>query len=126
VNYQETKTYLLSKPDAILDFPFGPETAVFKVRNKMFATLVETEGQAWSNLKCDPTEALMLRDIFPEVRPGYHMNKKHWNTIELQGNLPQSEIERMIDNSYTLAVKSLPLKVRQSLEIQYGSDAVYR
>ena len=126
MNYQETKTYLLSKPDAILDFPFGPETAVFKVRNKMFATLVETEGQAWSNLKCDPTEALMLRDIFPEVRPGYHMNKKHWNTIELQGNLPQSEIERMIDNSYTLAVKSLPLKVRQSLEIQYGSDAVYR
>jgi len=126
VNYQETKTYLLSKPDAILDFPFGPETAVFKVRNKMFATLVETEGQAWSNLKCDPTEALMLRDIFPEVRPGYHMNKKHWNTIELQGNLPQSEIERMIDNSYTLVVKSLPLKVRQSLEIQYGSDAVYR
>jgi predicted DNA-binding protein (MmcQ/YjbR family) len=126
VNFQETKTYLLSKPDAILDFPFGPETAVFKVRNKMFATLVETEGQAWSNLKCDPTEALMLRDIFPEVRPGYHMNKKHWNTIELQGNLPQSEIERMIDNSYTLAVKSLPLKVRQSLEIQYGSDAVYR
>jgi len=126
VNFQETKTYLLSKPDAILDFPFGPETAVFKVRNKMFATLVETEGQAFSNLKCDPTEALMLRDIFPEVRPGYHMNKKHWNTIELQGNLPQSEIERMIDNSYTLAVKSLPLKVRQSLEIQYGSDAVYR
>jgi len=126
VNYQETKTYLLSKPDAILDFPFGPETAVFKVRNKLFATLVETEGQAWSNLKCDPTEALMLRDIFPEVRPGYHMNKKHWNTIELQGNLPQSEIERMIDNSYTLVVKSLPLKVRQSLEIQYGSDAVYR
>jgi predicted DNA-binding protein (MmcQ/YjbR family) len=126
VNFQETKTYLLSKPDAILDFPFGPETAVFKVRNKMFATLVETEGQAWSNLKCDPTEALMLRDIFPEVRPGYHMNKKHWNTIELQGNLPQSEIERMIDNSYTLVVKSLPLKVRQSLEIQYGSDAVYR
>ncbi len=126
MNYQETKTYLLSKPDAILDFPFGPETAVFKVRNKMFATLVETEGQAWSNLKCDPTEALMLRDIFPEVRPGYHMNKKHWNTIELQGNLPQSEIERMIDNSYTLVVKSLPLKVRQSLEIQYGSDAVYR
>jgi len=126
VNYQETKTYLLSKPDAILDFPFGPETAVFKVRNKLFATLVETEGQAWSKLKCDPTEALMLRDIFPEVRPGYHMNKKHWNTIELQGNLPQSEIERMIDNSYTLVVKSLPLKVRQSLEIQYGSDAVYR
>ena len=126
MNYQETKTYLLSKPDAILDFPFGPETAVFKVRNKLFATLVETEGQAWSNLKCDPTEALMLRDIFPEVRPGYHMNKKHWNTIELQGNLPQSEIERMIDNSYTLVVKSLPLKVRQSLEIQYGSDAVYR
>jgi len=126
VNYQETKTYLLSKPDAILDFPFGPETAVFKVRNKLFATLVETEGQAWSNLKCDPTEALMLRDIFPEVHPGYHMNKKHWNTIELQGNLPQSEIERMIDNSYTLVVKSLPLKVRQSLEIQYGSDAVYR
>jgi predicted DNA-binding protein (MmcQ/YjbR family) len=73
---------------------------------------METEGVPYSNLKCDPQEALMLRDIFPEVTPGYHMNKKHWNTIQLDGDLPRGEIERMMDNSYTLVVKSLPRKVK--------------
>ena len=126
MKYAEARKYLLSKPESVLDYPFGPEVAVFKVHNKMFATLLEVDGGAFSNLKCDPTEALMLRDIFPEVTPGYHMNKKHWNTIELGGNMPRSEIERMIDNSYTLIVKSLPKAVRQGLEIKYGSDVVYR
>lgn len=126
MNFSETKAYFLQKPEAELDYPFGPAVAVFKIHNKMFATLSETEGKPFSNLKCDPEEALMLRDLFPEVIPGYHMNKKHWNTVELAGNLPRSEIERMIDNSYTLVVKSLPKKVRQSLEIKYGSDVVYR
>ena len=126
MTFSETKAYFLQKPEAELDYPFGPDVAVFKVHNKMFATLTKTEGKAFSNLKCDPEEALMLRDLFPEVIPGYHMNKKHWNTVQLEGSLPGSEIERMIDNSYTLVVKSLPKRIRQSLEIQYGSDIVYR
>jgi len=113
-------------PDAFLDYPFGTEVAVFKVRNKIFATLTETNGKVFSNLKCDPEEALMLRDLFDEVMPGYHMNKKHWNTLELAGNLPRIEIQRMMDNSYTLVVKNLPKKARQSLEIEYGADNIYR
>lgn len=126
MDYDQAKKYLLGRPDAELDFPFLPDIAVFKVRGKMFATLVENEGVVYSNLKCDPGEAEMLRDLFPDVTPGYHMNKKHWNTVRLDGELPRGEIERMMDNSYTLVVKSLPKKTRQSLEIKYGSDVVYR
>ena len=126
MTYNEARAYLLGKPEAIEDYPFGPNVAVFKVRDKMFATLVEPEGIPYSNLKCDPQEALMLRDIFPEVKPGYHMNKQHWNTVQLDGDMPRGEIERMMDNSYTLVVRSLPRKVRQSLEIRYGTDTVYR
>lgn len=126
MTYTQAREYFLRLPDVILDYPFGPEVAVFKIQGKMFATLVETDGKAWSNLKCDPDEALMLRDLFPEVTPGYHMNKKHWNTIELQGQLPRGEIERMMDNSYTLVVRSLPKKVRQALEIKFGTENLYR
>ncbi len=126
LNYEQAKDYLLSKPEATLDYPFGPDTAVFKVYHKMFATLSMTDGNVYSNLKCDPEEALMLRDLFSEVKPGYHMNKKHWNTLHLDGNLPQGEIERMIDNSYTLVVKSLTRSTRQALEIKHGSQAIYR
>ena len=126
MTFTQAREYLLSLPDAFLDYSFGPEVAVLKIRHKMFATLVETDGQAYSNLKCDPQDALMLRDLFPEVAPGYHMNKKHWNTVHLNGELPQGEIERMMDNSYTLVVKSLPKKIKQSLEIHYGAQAIYR
>ena len=125
MNFNDAKAYLLGKPEAVLDYPFGTEIAVFKVHKKMFATLVETEGSPFSNLKCDPEESMMLRDLFPEVVPGYHMNKKHWNTVQLDGNLPRGEIERMVDNSYTLVVKSLPGRVKLSLELKYGSDIVY-
>lgn len=126
MTYEQARQYLLDLPDAFLDYPFGAEVAVFKVRNKIFATLTETNGKVFSNLKCDPQEALMLRDLFDEVMPGYHMNKKHWNTLELAGNLPRIEIQRMMENSYTLVVKNLPKKARQSLEIEYGADNIYR
>lgn len=126
MTYTEAMDYLLGLPDAILDYPFGPDVAVFKVRGKMFATLKDTDGKAFANLKCDPEEALMLRDLFSEVQPGYHMNKKHWNTIDLQGELPAGEIQRMMDNSYTLVTRSLPKKTRQSLEIEFGAENIYR
>ena len=115
MNYESAKAYLLSQPEAVEDYPFGPEAAVFKVRNKMFALLMEAKGQASINLKCDPDEALALRDIFPAVTPGYHMNKKHWNTVQLDGSVPNGEIERMIDNSYLLVINSMPKAKRPLL-----------
>jgi predicted DNA-binding protein (MmcQ/YjbR family) len=115
MNYARTKDYLLSQPEAVEDYPFGPEAAVFKVRNKMFGLLMESKGQATINLKCDPDEALALRDIFPAITPGYHMNKKHWNTVQLDGSVPSGEIERMIDNSYLLVINGMPRAKRPLL-----------
>ena len=125
MNFSEVRSYLLAKPEAIEDYPFGPEVAVMKIRKKMFATLVENEAGARMNLKCDPNEALILRDIFSSVLPGYHMNKRHWNTVCLDGSIPRGEIERMIDNSYALVVRSLSKAERQGLEIAHGKAALY-
>ena len=125
MDYAETRQYLLEKPDARESFPFGPECAVFKIKGKMFATLVEEDGVGRTNLKCDPDEALMLRDIFPAILPGYHMNKRHWNTVILDGSVPKVEISRMIDRSYGLVVKGLKKAQRQSLEVKYGEDTIY-
>jgi predicted DNA-binding protein (MmcQ/YjbR family) len=121
----ELRQYLLSKPEAHEEFPFGPQVAVMKVRSKMFATLAEDEGKVSANLKCDPHEALLLRDIFPAVKPGYHMNKRHWNTLVLDGSIPRGEIERMVDNSYALVVRGLRKTERETLEIRHGRTALY-
>ncbi len=118
--------YFLSRPEAWLDFPFGDDVYVFKVRNKMFGTLGWEKELARINLKCDPEQALMLRDVFDAVLPGYHMNKAHWNTVLLDGSIPAGEIERMIDHSYALVVKKLPKAERVSLEVKHGSEALYR
>lgn len=126
MDYQSSKTYLLSRPEAVEDYPFGPEVAVFKILNKMFATLGVEDGIARMNLKCDPDEANALRDVFVAVIPGYHMNKKHWNTVILDGTIPVSEIERMIDRSYGLVVKGLKKAERQALELRYPKEQLYR
>lgn len=125
MNARELRRYLLSKPEAFEDYPFGPRVAVIKIRSKMFATLVDDEGDVSMNLKCDPHEASILRDIFPAVKPGYHMNKRHWNTLLMDGSIPRGELERMMDNSYALVVRGLNKTVRQSLEICYGRTALY-
>ncbi len=125
MTYDSVRDYLLGKPEAIEDFPFGPDVAVFKVGGRMFATLVHGPGCARMNLKCDPHEALMLRDIFSAVLPGYHMNKRHWNTVLLDGSVPGGEIERMADNSYALVVKGLPRAQRQGLEIRHGRECIH-
>ena len=117
------RDYLLGKPEAIEDYPFGPDVAVMKVRGKMFATLSQSEGEGRMNLKCDPDQALALRDIFPAVIPGYHMNKRHWNTVILDGSLPDGEIERMIDNSYQLVVKGLIKADREALALLAAKQA---
>jgi len=107
--------YLIKLPEAILDYPFGPEAAVYKIEGKVFAIAVESR----INLKCDPVHAQELRAVFSEVTPGYHMNKKHWNTLDLTGDLPKSEIHRQIDHSYDLIVKKLPKATKQRLRILY-------
>ena len=77
-------------------------------------------------MKCDPVQAQALRDIFPAVTAGYHMNKKHWNTVLLDGSIPRGELERMVDHSYGLVVKKLPRAERRFLELRYSSDVLYR
>ncbi|AMX02972.1 MmcQ/YjbR family DNA-binding protein [Microbulbifer thermotolerans] len=127
MDYQSARNYLLSRPEAVEDFPFGPEVAVFKIKAKMFATLtVGKDGVVRSNLKCDPDEAQALRDIFAGVLPGYHMDKKHWNTVLFDGSVPDGEIERMMDKSYGLVVRGLRKAERQTLELAYGTDTIYR
>jgi predicted DNA-binding protein (MmcQ/YjbR family) len=121
----QIRQYLLSKPEAQEEFPFGPQVAVMKIRSKMFATLAADRGYITINLKCDPHEALMLRDIFPAVKPGYHMNKRHWNTVILDGTIPHGEIERMVDSSYALVVRGLRKTEREALQIRHGRAALY-
>jgi predicted DNA-binding protein (MmcQ/YjbR family) len=102
------REYCLRKPRATEGTPFGPDVLVFKVGGKMFALAVLDEMPTTVNLKCDPDWALDLRDRYEQVRPGYHMNKKHWNTIEIEGSVPNAELRKMIDHSYDLVVESLP------------------
>ena len=122
MNFEGAKKKLSSMPESFEDYPFGPDVAVFKIKGKMFATLSIIDKVARINLKCDPLEAFELRDLFDAVIPGYHMNKKHWNTVILDGTIPQAEIERMIENSYVLVVKGLKKSLRQSLQIKYGTE----
>jgi len=119
------RKYLLDKPEAWEDFPFGKDVSVYKIDKKMFALSSSSDGVANLNLKCDPDQAFILRDIFESVVPGYHMNKRHWNTIYLDGSIPRGEIERMIDHSYELVVKAFTRKRRLSLELAHGVDNLY-
>jgi predicted DNA-binding protein (MmcQ/YjbR family) len=126
VNFETARAYLLTRPAAFEDFPFGPDVYVYKVCTKMFATLADADGIARMNLKCDPEEAMILRDLFDAVVPGYHMNKAHWNTVILDGSIPRGELERMVDRSYGLVVKALKKSERLALEVRYGRAELYR
>jgi predicted DNA-binding protein (MmcQ/YjbR family) len=95
------RDYCISKKGSTESFPFGDDTLVFKVNNKIFA-LVNLDGDLSINLKCDPVMALELRERYDSVSAGYHMNKKHWNTIMLNGSVPEKEIFSWIDHSYDL------------------------
>ena len=109
------REYCLSKPQTTEGTPFGPDVVVFKVGGKMFALASLDQVPATANLKCDPDLALELRDRYEQVRPGYHMNKKHWNTIDIEAGIPDAEIRKMIDHSYDLIVKSLPKAAKAKL-----------
>jgi predicted DNA-binding protein (MmcQ/YjbR family) len=111
------REYCLRKPGASEGTPFGEDVLVFKVDGKLFALAPLNEVPATANLKCDPDLALELRDRCEQVRPGYHMNKKHWNTVELDSGIPDTELRKMIDHSYELVVKGLP-KSKAKVEVR--------
>src|ERR1700676_5777369 len=110
------REYCLNKRHVTEGTPFGETVLVFKVAGKMFALAALDEVPPRGNLKCDPDLALELRDRYEQVLPGYHMNKKHWNTVELDGGIPGAELRRMIDHSYDLVVKSLRKAAARKLQ----------
>jgi predicted DNA-binding protein (MmcQ/YjbR family) len=107
--------HCLSLPHVEETVPFGPDVLVYKVGGKMFALTVPDEHPPTANLKCDPDRAIDLRDRYEDIQPGYHMNKRHWNTLTLGGRLPNKLIVELIQHSYDLVVASLPKKVRAEM-----------
>jgi predicted DNA-binding protein (MmcQ/YjbR family) len=104
MTHKQVEKYLLSMPRAKLDYPFGENTAVYKVNDKMFALVAENKEPVQISLKCDPQLAETLREKYESVMPGYHLNKKHWNTIVLTGQLSWDEIKDLIRHSYDLVI----------------------
>jgi len=114
MNIEDFREYCLKKPMVTEEFPFDETTLVFKVAGKMFA-LTDLEGDFTINLKCDPELALELRERYPYVLPGWHMNKKHWNTIVVDGSVTDELLLEWVDHSYQMVVAGLPRKLRDEL-----------
>ncbi|MHB8233040.1 MAG: MmcQ/YjbR family DNA-binding protein [Solirubrobacteraceae bacterium] len=117
----DVRAHCLAFRGAIETFPFGPNTSVFKVADKMFALCQLAERPLRVSLKCDPELAEGLRQAHAAVTPGYHLNKRHWNTVTVDGSLPDQTIEDMVEDSYDLVVSRLS-KARQH-ELRWRSDA---
>jgi predicted DNA-binding protein (MmcQ/YjbR family) len=107
MDHKTVEEYILSMPNARLDYPFGKDVAVYKVNDKMFALITEGKDPVQISLKCDPQLAEVLREKYETVLPGYHLNKKHWNTIILTGQLPWDEVQGFILLSYNLVTGKL-------------------
>src|SRR3954470_17088064 len=122
MNAAQLRRWCLARPGAIEDFPFGPEHSVFKVGGKLFAISALDRTPLEVSAKCEPELAVQLRDTYPEIRPGYHLNKRHWNTITLDGGLPDQLIRDLIEDSYDLVVSALPRRVREQLGWAPGTD----
>lgn len=102
MDHKTVEDYILSMPKAVLDYPFGKDVAVYKTGDKMFALITENKEPINLSLKCDPVLAETLREKYETVVPGYHLNKKHWNTMILTGQLPWDEVQVLIRHSYDL------------------------
>lgn len=102
MTHKEVEKYILSLPDAKLDYPFGEKVAVYKANDKMFALVQEKTDPLQLSLKCDPQLAVLLREKYETVLAGYHLNKKHWNTLLLTGQVPWEEVQGLIRHSYEL------------------------
>lgn len=118
MNIEEFRDYCLQKPGVTEDTPFGVDTLVFKVGGKMFA-LTDINTFASINLKCDPERAVELRDQYAFVQPGYHMNKKHWNTVLLDSPISRALLTDLIDHSYNLVYAGLPKLVQLKVMGEY-------
>lgn len=110
MHIESLREYCLSKPGTEETFPFGPDTLVYKVNGKIYLLAGLDEQPARFNVKCDPDKAIELRDEYPAVLPGYHMNKKHWNTVILDGSITDRLIKEWIDHSYELVNKTATRK----------------
>jgi predicted DNA-binding protein (MmcQ/YjbR family) len=115
MNLPELQSYLLAKAGTTAETPFGPDVLVYKVRNKVYALVAWNAKPLTISLKCRPAHALALRAEYSAVRPGYHLNKEHWNTVTLDGSISLAMIEAMIDESYSLVVRGLSKRVQEQL-----------
>jgi predicted DNA-binding protein (MmcQ/YjbR family) len=115
VDAEELQRLCLSFPGSVETFPFGPETSVFKVADKVFAISRLGQAPLEISLKCEPALAERLREGYPAIRPGYHLNKRHWNTVVLDGSIPDQTLADMVEDSYDLIVSALPRARRAAL-----------
>jgi predicted DNA-binding protein (MmcQ/YjbR family) len=111
------RAWCLEQPGAIEDFPFGPEHSVFKVGGKIFAISALEREPLEVSVKCEPELAVALRDSYPAIRPGYHLNKRHWNTVTLDGSLPDQIVRDLVEDSYDLIASALPKRLREELGV---------
>lgn len=116
MNIEDFRNYCLAKKGVTEEFPFDEVTLVFKVLGKMFALTGLAREEFTVNLKCEPNRAVELREEFEAIQPGYHMNKKHWNTVAFETGLNDSFLKELIDHSYDLVVKGMRKKDREILE----------
>jgi predicted DNA-binding protein (MmcQ/YjbR family) len=116
MNIEVFRNHCIQKKGVTEGFPFGESTLVFKVMGKLFA-LTDLNAFESINLKCDPEEAIILRDRFQAVKPGYHMNKNHWNTVRVNEDVTDDLIFKWVDNSYNLVVQTLTKKLKLALEV---------
>jgi len=113
MNIETLREYCLSKPGVEETLPFGPDTLVYKIADKMFLLTSLDEERLSFNVKCDPDRAIELRELYPCVQPGYHMNKKHWNTIIVDGSVSSKQLKEWIDHSYDLVAKAGRVKKKK-------------
>lgn len=116
MNIEQFREYALSKKGTSEDFPFGEDTLCLRVMGKIFALTGLNSERFTVNLKCDPDYALELREQYPEVQPGWHMNKKHWNTVDFDGQLDNATLRHLVDHSYEQVAKTLKKAEREALE----------
>jgi predicted DNA-binding protein (MmcQ/YjbR family) len=115
MNIESFRKYCLKKRGVTEEFPFDENTLVFKVMGKMFALTDLVDLPFTINLKCDPEKAIELRERYDAVQPGYHMNKKHWNTVTIDNSIPENELLEMVDHSYQLVVEKLSKSAKLKL-----------
>jgi len=122
MEYETLCQFLESKPGSYRDMPFGVDTLVYKVFKKMFALVAWQEEPIRISLKSDPVDAVILRKQYASIKPGYHLNKKHWITVILDGSIPDDELQLMITESYNLVVRGLPRTAKTQLREMRHSD----